>query len=144
MKKRMSMVAIAAAALSLAVSAQAAGQDPIKVGLIAPFSGPFADYGKQMEGGIKAYMAQYGSTVAGKKVEILVRDSTGPAPEIAKRLAQDVNVILEAAAGPPRERGVEVVAHPREGDPADAILSVAEETQAERRAALHRSSFGTM
>ena len=90
MKKRMSMVAIAAAALSLAVSAQAAGQDTIKVGLIAPFSGPFADYGKQMEGGIKAYMAQYGSTVAGKKVEILVRDSTGPAPEIAKRLAQEL------------------------------------------------------
>ncbi len=89
MKKRMSMIAIAAAALCLAMPAQAA-QDTIKVGLIAPFSGPFADYGKQMEGGIKAYMAQHGSTVAGKKVEILVRDSTGPAPEIAKRLAQEL------------------------------------------------------
>ena len=44
---------------------------------------------------------------------------------------EDVNVILEAAAGPPRERGVEVVAHPREGEPADAILSVAEETRAD-------------
>ena len=90
MKKRMSMIAIAAAALSLAVPAQAADQGTIKVGLIAPFSGPFADYGKQMEGGIKAYMAQHGSTVAGKKVEILIRDSTGPAPEIAKRLAQEL------------------------------------------------------
>jgi branched-chain amino acid transport system substrate-binding protein len=90
MKKRMSMIAIAAAALGLAVPAQAADQGTIKVGLIAPFSGPFADYGKQMEGGIKAYIAQHGSTVAGKKVEILVRDSTGPAPEIAKRLAQEL------------------------------------------------------
>ena len=90
MKKRMSMIAIAAAALGLAVPAQAADQGTIKVGLIAPFSGPFADYGKQMEGGIKAYMAQHGSTVAGKKIEVLVRDSTGPAPEIAKRLAQEL------------------------------------------------------
>ena len=80
------MSAAAAATVEpLSVAAHAAGQGTIKVGLIAPFSGPFADYGKQMEGGIKAYMAQHGSTVAGKKVEILVRDSTGPAPEIAKR-----------------------------------------------------------
>jgi branched-chain amino acid transport system substrate-binding protein len=72
--------------------AQAAGPDTIKVGLIAPFSGPFADYGKQMEGGIKAYMAQHGSTVAGKKIEVIVKDTTGPSPEIAKRLAQELVV----------------------------------------------------
>jgi nucleotide-binding universal stress UspA family protein len=44
---------------------------------------------------------------------------------------EDVNVILEAAAGPPRERGIEVVVHPREGDAADAILSVAEDARAD-------------
>jgi branched-chain amino acid transport system substrate-binding protein len=92
MKKRASSVLIAAAALSVSLLAQAAGQDSIKVGLIAPFSGPFADYGKQMEGGIKAYMAQHGSTVAGKKIEVIIKDSTGPAPEIAKRLAQELVV----------------------------------------------------
>jgi branched-chain amino acid transport system substrate-binding protein len=85
----MSRIVIAAAALGVGLLAQAA-ENTIKVGLVAPFSGPFADYGKQMEGGIKAYIAQHGSTVAGKKIEILVRDTTGPAPEIAKRLAQEL------------------------------------------------------
>ena len=43
---------------------------------------------------------------------------------------EDVNVILEGAAGPPRADGIEVDTHPREGDPADAILDVAEELNA--------------
>src|SRR5699024_9961825 len=60
-------------------------QDTIKVGVIAAFSGPFADYGKQMEGGIKAYMAQHGDTVAGKRIQLILKDTTGPSPEIAKR-----------------------------------------------------------
>jgi len=83
-----------AMALSLfgltALAAQA--QETIKVGVIAAFSGPFADYGKQMEGGIKAYMKQYGDTVAGKKIELIYKDTTGPSPEIAKRLAQELVV----------------------------------------------------
>lgn len=73
-----------------ALSVQA--QETIKIGLIAPFSGPFADYGKQMEGGIKAYMKQHGDTVAGKKIEIIAKDTTGPVPEVAKRLAQELVV----------------------------------------------------
>jgi len=90
MKHAASRIILAAAAFGVTMLAQAA--DTIKVGLIAPFSGPFADYGKQMEGGIKAYMAQHGATVAGKKVQIVIRDTTGPAPEIAKRLAQELVV----------------------------------------------------
>ncbi len=66
--------------------------DPIKVGLIAPFSGPFADYGKMMEDGIKTYMAEHGDTVAGRKIEIIKKDTTGPVPEVAKRLAQELVV----------------------------------------------------
>ncbi|WP_249222825.1 ABC transporter substrate-binding protein [Noviherbaspirillum sp. L7-7A] len=73
-----------------ALSVQA--QETIKVGVIAAFSGPFADYGKQMEGGIKAYMKQHGDTVAGKKIELVIKDTTGPSPEIAKRLAQELVV----------------------------------------------------
>ena len=64
----------------------------IKIGLIAAFSGPFADIGKQLQGGVKAYLQQHGDTVAGKKVEILTRDTTGPAQEVAKRLAQELVV----------------------------------------------------
>jgi branched-chain amino acid transport system substrate-binding protein len=65
-------------------------QETIKICVIAAFSGPFADYGKQMEGGMKAYMKQHGDTVAGKKIELILKDTTGPSPEIAKRLAQEL------------------------------------------------------
>ena len=63
-----------------------------------------------------------------------LREESGEIPgDVAHSVGprEDVNVILEAAAGPPRERGIEVVAHPREGEPADAILDVAEETKAD-------------
>ncbi|HEX5393700.1 MAG TPA: ABC transporter substrate-binding protein [Rhodocyclaceae bacterium] len=66
--------------------------DTIKVGLLAPYSGPFADYGKQFEGGMRAYLKQNGDTVAGKKIELITRDTTGPAPELGKRLAQELVV----------------------------------------------------
>jgi branched-chain amino acid transport system substrate-binding protein len=90
----MSMKNVVKMATLAAFTLAAAGrmQDTIKIGVIAAFSGPFADYGKQMEGGIKAYMAQYGDTVAGKKIQIIVKDTTGPAPEVAKRLAQELVV----------------------------------------------------
>ena len=45
---------------------------------------------QQMYGGMKAYMKQHGDTVAGKKIEIIQRDTTGPAPDVAKRLAQEL------------------------------------------------------
>ena len=80
-----------AGALGIA-SAGVLAEDTIKVGLVAPFSGPFADYGKQMQAGINAYMKKNGDHVAGKKVEIIVRDTTGPVPEVAKRLAQELVV----------------------------------------------------
>lgn len=67
-------------------------QSTIKIGVIAAFSGPFADYGKQMEGGMRAYMKEHGDTVAGKKIELIMKDTTGPSPEIAKRLAQELVV----------------------------------------------------
>ena len=82
----------AAAIVSVVSSgmASAQAQETIKIGVIAAFSGPFADYGKQMEGGMKAYMKQHGDTVAGKKIELILKDTTGPSPEIAKRLAQEL------------------------------------------------------
>ncbi|WP_338760445.1 ABC transporter substrate-binding protein [Massilia sp. METH4] len=87
-----STIAAVLAGAQLFALPAAHGQDTIKVGVIAAFSGPFADYGKQMEGGIKAYMAQHGDTVAGKKIQVIVKDTTGPSPEIAKRLAQELVV----------------------------------------------------
>ncbi|MGX4640205.1 ABC transporter substrate-binding protein [Massilia sp. SYSU DXS3249] len=81
-----------ACALTFAFVPAAQAQDTIKVGVIAPFSGPFADYGKQMQGGINAWVAQHGDKVAGKKIQLIYKDTTGPAPEVAKRLAQELVV----------------------------------------------------
>jgi nucleotide-binding universal stress UspA family protein len=44
---------------------------------------------------------------------------------------EDVNLVLDAAAASARKDGVEVQTHPVEGDPAEAILNVAEETKAD-------------
>ncbi|TMH06799.1 MAG: ABC transporter substrate-binding protein [Betaproteobacteria bacterium] len=65
-------------------------QGTVKIGVIAEFSGPFADYGAQILGGMKAYLKQNGDVFGGKKIDIIVKDTTGAAPEIAKRLAQEV------------------------------------------------------
>jgi branched-chain amino acid transport system substrate-binding protein len=70
----------------------AAAQDTIKVGLILTYSGAFAEQGKQIENGVKLYMKQHGETVAGKKIEIIRKDTGGPAPDVAKRLAQELVV----------------------------------------------------
>ena len=67
-----------------------AASNTIKIGVVASFSGPFADIGMQLQGGIKTWIKDHGDTVAGKKVELIYRDTTGPAPEVAKRLAQEL------------------------------------------------------
>ncbi|HEX4780027.1 MAG TPA: ABC transporter substrate-binding protein [Usitatibacter sp.] len=77
------------AALILGAAAVHA-QEPVRVGVVAPFSGVAADYGKQMEAGMKAWMGIHGDTVNGRKIELLVRDTGGPNPEVAKRLAQEL------------------------------------------------------
>ena len=80
-------------ATALAVSmTPAAAQDTIKVGLILTLSGQFADAGIQLQNGVKTYMQQFGDTVGGKKIELIVKDSGGPAPDVAKRLAQELIV----------------------------------------------------
>jgi len=74
----------------VAFATAASAQNVVKLGMVAPFSGPFAEYGQQMLGGMKAYMKIHGDSVAGKKIEIVQKDSTGPAPDVAKRLAQEL------------------------------------------------------
>jgi branched-chain amino acid transport system substrate-binding protein len=80
-------------AFSLLLSFSAAyAQDTIKIGVIVPFSGQFADPGIQLDSGIKTYMALHGDEVAGKKIEIIRKDVGGIAPDVAKRLAQELIV----------------------------------------------------
>ncbi len=77
-------------AVAWAFAPLAQAQGTVKLGLVGEFSGPFAEYGQQMTNGIKAYMKLHGDTVAGKKIEIVQKDTTGPAPDVAKRLAQEL------------------------------------------------------
>jgi branched-chain amino acid transport system substrate-binding protein len=67
-------------------------QNTIKIGLIMPYSGQFADTATQMDNAINLYMKQNGDTVAGKKIEIIRKDTGGVAPDVAKRLAQELVV----------------------------------------------------
>jgi branched-chain amino acid transport system substrate-binding protein len=78
------------AALALTLSSWVGAQEPVKVGVVAPFSGVAGDYGKQMEGGMKAFFRLHGDTFAGRKIQLLIRDTGGPNPEVAKRLAQEL------------------------------------------------------
>src|SRR5258706_5741247 len=84
------MQRIVLAALALALAPCVCAQEPVKVGLVAPFSGPQGDYGKQMEAGIKAFFKLHGDNFAGRKIQILVRDTGAPNPEVAKRLFQEL------------------------------------------------------
>jgi branched-chain amino acid transport system substrate-binding protein len=99
MKFRMTSLALVAACTLTSFSALA--EQTIKVGMILPMSGPYADYGQQISRGAKLYMQRNGETVAGKKVELIIKDDTGVAPELTKRLAQELmnNDNVEILAG---------------------------------------------
>ena len=84
-----------ASALGLMAGA-ATAQDPVKIGLILPMTGPFTSTGKQITAAVHLYMQQHGDTVAGRKVEVILRDDAGN-PESTKRLAQDLIVNSQAS-----------------------------------------------
>lgn len=85
---RRALVATAGFAL---FSSAAAAQDTVKIGLLLPMTGPQASTGKQIDAAVKLYQAVNGTTVAGKKVEVILKDDTGVA-DVAKRLAQELVV----------------------------------------------------
>jgi branched-chain amino acid transport system substrate-binding protein len=87
---RKSLAALLGAAALFATTALANAQQTVKIGLIMPFSGQFADTASQMDNAIKLYMKEHGDTVAGKKIEIIRKDTGGIAPDVAKRLAQEL------------------------------------------------------
>lgn len=64
-------------------------EEPIKIGVIVPLTGPFQSTGRQIEAAIKAYTQQNGDVAAGRKIEFVVRDDRG-VPDNAQRLAQEL------------------------------------------------------
>lgn len=77
-------------AATLTTLAGAALADPVKVGIIAPFSGPFSNFGEAWKQGIDAYRSVHGKTAGGQEVELIFRDLTGPNPSEAKAIAQEL------------------------------------------------------
>ncbi|KFG67036.1 ABC transporter substrate-binding protein [Microvirga sp. BSC39] len=100
MRRRTFLRAAGAVAMTLALSSAALAQEAVKVGLILPMTGPFASTGRQIEAAVKLYMQQNGDTVAGKKIQLIVKDDTGVA-DVTKRLAQEliVNDKISVMAG---------------------------------------------
>ena len=99
MNKRFFLTAVAAA-LATQLPLAMAQDNTFKVGLILPMTGPFASTGKQLELAARLYVAQHGDTVAGKKVQLIVKDDTG-APDVTKRIAQElvINDKVQVLAG---------------------------------------------
>ncbi|HNW02110.1 MAG TPA: ABC transporter substrate-binding protein [Burkholderiaceae bacterium] len=100
MKKRTFIKTAAMAAVALSGNYALAQAKPFKVGLLLPMTGPFASTGRQIENGVRLYMAQFGDKVAGRTVELVIKDDTG-VPDITKRLAQElvVNDKVDVLAG---------------------------------------------
>lgn len=80
-----------ASTLAVAPMAATAQSDVVKVGLVLSMTGPFASTGRQLEAGARLYLALNGDTVAGKKIELVIKDDVGVS-EQARRLAQELVV----------------------------------------------------
>jgi branched-chain amino acid transport system substrate-binding protein len=83
--------AAAILALLTATVGSAAAQDAVKIGMVMPLTGPLAAAGQQVLAGARLYVKQHGDTVAGKKIELIVRDDASSG-ETGKRLIQELIV----------------------------------------------------
>ncbi|HEX3469209.1 MAG TPA: ABC transporter substrate-binding protein [Candidatus Elarobacter sp.] len=85
--------ALAAGALLVSPSmTPAADTGPIKIGIVTSYSGVTPNAGKELDGGVAAFLKKYGDTWAGRKVELIKRDDGGPNADVAKRMAQELVV----------------------------------------------------
>lgn len=90
MTTRRQLIAVPALAL-LGAGAARAQSDTVKVGVILPMTGPQASTGRQIDAAIKLFMAQNPGKVAGKKLEVILKDDAG-IPDTTRRLAQELVV----------------------------------------------------
>ena len=100
MDKR-TFVRVTALAAALCVTGIASAQQaPFKIGLVLPMTGQQATTGRQIEAAAKLWMAQNGDTVAGRKVQLIVKDDTS-LPDVTRRVAQElvVNEKVDVVAG---------------------------------------------
>src|SRR5882762_4649259 len=91
MLRRQMLIGAAAAAAGAVLSLPAAAQDSVKIGLIVPMTGQQSSTGKQIDAAVKLYQQQNGATVAGKKIEVILKDDAA-VPDNTKRIAQELIV----------------------------------------------------
>src|SRR5438067_2491734 len=90
-RKKISIAFAAAASLALITTA-ALGQEVVKIGMSFAMTGAgFNAAGRQAAAGARLYVQQHGNIVAGKKIEIILRDDAGVADN-ARRLVQEMIV----------------------------------------------------
>jgi len=90
-RKMFSRLVLGAAVAGALAWGPARAEDPVKIGLIVPMTGGQASTGKQLDNAIKLYMQQHGDTVAGPKIEIILKDD-GAVPDKTKTAAQELIV----------------------------------------------------
>lgn len=95
--RRQTVAGLGAMPLTVGLGRSAQAQEVVKIGLILPMTGQSASTGRQIEAAAKLYMAQNGQAVAGKRVELIVRDDTGAA-DVTRRIAQELIVNEKVAA----------------------------------------------
>jgi branched-chain amino acid transport system substrate-binding protein len=90
---RRALFSVAAFAVAALGATHSLAQDnTFKVGLILPMTGPFASVGKQIDAAVRLYLAENGDAVAGKKIEVVLKDDAGT-PSSTKRIAQELIAI---------------------------------------------------
>ena len=83
---------IVAAVLAASAIGHAAAQDVVKIGMSLPMTGAgFNAVGRQIAAGVHLYMQEHGDTVAGKKIQLIIRDDSGVADN-ARRIVQEMIV----------------------------------------------------
>jgi len=80
----------------LGLGSMATAQEVLKVGMVVPLTGQLAAIGKQAEAGATLYIKTHGDIVAGRRIQLIVRDDAG-VPDAAKRIAQELIVGQKAA-----------------------------------------------
>jgi branched-chain amino acid transport system substrate-binding protein len=84
------MFMVLAAAASIAAGS-ASAQETIKIGAVQSMTGSFNQIGKQAMAGARLYVREHGDAIAGRKIEIVLKDDTSR-PDIGRRLAQELIV----------------------------------------------------
>jgi branched-chain amino acid transport system substrate-binding protein len=92
MLRRTMLKGVAAIAAAGVLAHSAGAQEVLKMGISIPMTGAgFNAVGRQLAAAIKLYVRQHGEVVAGRKIDIIVRDDGGVADN-ARRIVQEMIV----------------------------------------------------